>query len=569
MKKTARLTFIVFLLFCAIGLHAQEGNLKIGPNLSGARNILDFNLHDNELSVLTNQGYNLSYWKLSPVSLIPNGESKSISAPKSKAGGLVVNSDDYIYFDKLSLNTKEIIFYKKNDTKNKTASLYYQDLNNAYKPLTKAGKIASRSTKAAKSGLFNMFSIDGGGYTIRTNRNKDRVLIINQAPAKKVEKSTVPGEVTLSLYDSKDMTELANATYDLAISSYGASAVVGDDGYVYSLVHVSPESRSERKDKKNKGEAFWFYKIIGVNLYNPEAEPFEYSLIFKNKGILKATLEITNNGELICAGTYSELTKKGNVDDFDGIFYAKLDPKTGEVISDNQRKLDRATVEFMTSKKNAKSNEGVSTSFKLRGYEAMDNNTSNLILEEDYWYAVTTYSGRGQTTTTYHYVSKAILIANIASDGEINWISHIPKFQHTVNDDGAFNSFTYYKEKNELKFVFADNSDNYDEKTFILKKENAKNINNMRSSKQAKSIALAKLDEKGKVDQKLIASSKKHVLFTRYGTWSKSGKELYMQAWKRINPSQYLLGCLFPPYGCYLLIKRLKPSFAVARLEID
>jgi hypothetical protein len=569
MKKTSNFSFLVLLFFSTFLAKAQEGNLKIGPNLSGARNIIDFNLHDNELSVISNQGYNLNYWKLSPVSLIPNGESKSISAPKSKSGGVVVNSDEYIYFDKISLNNKEMVFYKKNDTKNKTASLYYQDLNNSYKPLTKAGKLASRSTKAAKSGLFNMFSTDGGGYTIRTNRNKDRVLIINQAPAKKVDKTTVPGEVTLSLYDPKDMSELANATYDLEISSYGSSAVVGDDGYVYSLVHVSPESRAERKDKKNRGEASWFYKIIGVNLNNPEAEPFEYNLIFKNKGILKATLEITNNGELICAGTYSELTKKGNIDDFDGIFYAKLDPKTGEVISDNQRKLDRATVEFMTSKKNAKKNEGVSTSFKLRGYEAMDNNTSNLILEEDYWYVVTTYSGRGQTTTTYHYISKAILVANIASDGEINWISHIPKFQHTVNDEGAFNSFTYFKDKNELNFVFADNSNNYDDKTFALKKENAKNINDMRSSKQAKSLALAKLDEKGKVDQKLIASSKKHVLYTRYGTWSKSGKELYMQAWKRINAGQYLLGCLFPPYGCYLLVKRLKPSYAVARLEIE
>jgi inorganic pyrophosphatase len=198
----------------------------------------------------------------------------------------------------------------------------------------------------------------------------------------------------------------------------------------------------------------------------------------------------------------------------------------------------------------------------------MENNTSNLILEEDYWYAVTTYNGK-TTTTTYHYISKAILIANIAADGEINWIKHIPKFQHTVNDDGIFNSFTYYKDKNDLKFVFADNSNNYDSKTFKLKPENAKNINDMKSSKQAKSIALAKIDANGNTEQKLIAVSKKHVLYTKYGTWSKSGKELYMQAWKRINPGQYALGCLFPPYGCFLLLKRLKPDFAVARLEID
>jgi hypothetical protein len=567
MRKQIKLAFAI-LLISTFAAKAQDGNLKIGPNLKGARNIIDFNLHDNELSVMSSKGYELNYWKLSPVSLIPNGESKSIAAPKSKASGVVANSDEYLYFDKISLASKDVVFYTKRDNKNKTTTLHYQDLNNSFKPLTKTGKLATRSNKAAKSGLFNMFSTDGGGYTIRTNRFRDKVLIINQAPAKKVDKSTVPGEVTLSLYDPNDMKEISTATYDLEISSYGSSAVVGDDGYVYSLVHVGPESRAEKKEKKSKGEASWFFKIIGINVNEPDSKPFEYDLIFKNKGILKATLEITNSGELICAGTYSELTKKGNIDDFDGIFYAKLNPKTGEVISDNQRKLDRATVEFMTSKRNAKKDEGVSTSFKLRGYEVMENNTSNLILEEDYWYAVTTYNGK-TTTTTYHYISKAILIANIAADGEINWIKHIPKFQHTVNDDGIFNSFTYFKDKNDLKFVFADNSNNYDSKTFKLKPENAKNINDMKSSKQAKSIALAKIDANGNTEQKLIAVSKKHVLYTKYGTWSKSGKELYMQAWKRINPGQYALGCLFPPYGCFLLLKRMKPDFAVARLEID
>jgi len=567
-----KLIYLLFLFVCVINKNsqAQDGNLKIGPNLSGARDVIDFKLQDNELSVLTSKGSDLNYWKLSPVSLIPNGEPKSISATKSKSGGMVANSDEYRYFTKVACENKDIIFYTRVEGKDKTTSLYYQDLDNTYKPISKTSKLATRSNKTVKTGLFKMWSVDGGGYTIKTNRLRDKILIINQAPSKKVEKKILPGEVSLSIYNSKDMTETASGTFDLGISSYGGSAVVGDDGYVYSLVYVDAvDSKADRKEKKKNGEATWFYKIIGINVNEPDTKPFEYDLIFKNKGILKATLEITNNGELICAGTYSELTKRGNIDDFDGIFYAKLNPKTGEVLSDNQKKLDRSTVEFMTSKKNSKKNEGVSTNFKLRGYIAMDNGTSNLILEEDYMYVTTTTNSKGQTTYTYHYVSKAILVANIASDGEINWIKHIPKFQHTVNDNGVFNSFTHFKDKNDLKFVFADNSDNYDPKTFKLKPESSKNINNMRSSKQAKSIAYAKIDGSGNTEQKLIAKSKSHVLYTKYASWSKSGKELYLQAWKRISTGQILLGCLIPPYGCYLYFKNFKQNYAVARLEID
>ncbi len=568
MKKQIKLAL---LFMCSIqSIFAQDGSLKVGPNLNGARDIIDFKLHDNELSVMTSKGRDLNYWKLSPTSLIPNSEAKSITATKSKSGGMVVNSDEYNYFSKISLDTKEVVFYTRREGKDKTTSLYFQDLDNSYKPISKSTKLATRSTKTVKTGIFNLSSVDGGGYTIKTNRLKNKVLIINQAPSKKVEKSLYPGDVTLTLYNPSDMTELSSATFDLGISEYGSSAIVGDNGYVYSLVYVNAaETKAERKEKKKNGEATWYYKIVGINVNEPDTKPFEYDLIFKNKGILKASLEMTPDGELICAGTYSELTKKGNVDDFDGIFYAKLNPKTGEVLSDNQKKLDRSTVEFMTTKRNAKKDEGISTAFKLRGYVAMDNGTSNLILEEDYFYVTTSTNSKGQTTYTYHYVSKAILIANIATNGEINWIKHIPKYQHTTNDNGVFNSFSYFRDKNELRFIFADNNNNYDPKTFKIKPENAKNINNMRVSGAAKSIAFAKIDANGNTDQKLLASTKTHVLYTKYASWSKSGKEVYLQAWKRISTGKWLLGCLFPPYGCYLYIKNIKPNYAVAKLEIE
>jgi hypothetical protein len=265
MKKLLLISLSLFM--GASTSFSQSGNLKIGPNLSGARDIIDYRLHDNELSVMTSKGTDLNYWKLSPVSLIPSSEAKPISAPKSKALGMVANSDDYRYFGKVALDKKDIVFYLKTESKDKTTSLFYQDLDQSFKPVSKTSKLASRSTKGAKTGLFNLGYSDGGGYDIKTNRKKDLLVIINQGPRKKVEKKLYPGEVTLTLYSPSDMKEISSSTYDLGIDNYGGSAVIGDDGIVYSLVYVdAAETKAQRKEMKKNGEATWYYKIMGINL---------------------------------------------------------------------------------------------------------------------------------------------------------------------------------------------------------------------------------------------------------------------------------------------------------------
>jgi len=560
--------FITFFIFQLTNLQAQEGTLKVGPNLNKAFGFIDIKLSDNNLSVLSSSRVNeLNSWQISPISLIPNSESRPISQRGKSEGIKTVNASEYDFFRYLDLGSREVLFYTKEEGKAKTTQLFYQDLDQKFVPLGKPIKLASRSNKGAKTGLLKMRSIDRGGYTIKLNHTRDQMLIINQAPEKKVDKEIVPGEITCTLYNTSDFSEISSAQFNINIINYGGGALLGDNGYVYSLVLVTADSKSEKKEKMKKGEASWFYKIVGVNVNEPEKPPFEYDLIFKNKGILKASLEISSTGELICAGTYSELTKKGRIDDFDGIFYAKLNPQTGEVLSDNQRKLDRATVQFYTNAKNSEKNEGVNSEFIIRGFEPLSNGTALLILEEDYMYTTTYTTSQGQTRYTNHYVSKAIMIANIASDGEINWIKHIPKYQHSINDGGMMNSFSYFINNSNIKFLFSDNESNYDAKTLKLKVQNSKSINSMNVSSGGNSIALAELDFTGKVDQKLVIKGSKFIMIARNAAWTKSGKEVYLETTKRIPLGKVILGCLFPPYGCYLWIKSKNWGFSIGRIE--
>jgi len=237
------------------------------------------------------------------------------------------------------------------------------------------------------------------------------------------------------------------------------------------------------------------------------------------------------------------------------------------VISDNHRKLDRATVQYFTNAKNSERDEGVNKEFIIRGFIALPNGSSLLMLEEDFMYTTTYTTSQGQTRSTNHYISKAIMIANITSDGEINWINHIPKHQHSINDGGMLNSFSYFIDKDRIKFLFSDNENNYDTQTLNLKVQNAKSINSMIVSTNGSAIALAELEFNGKINQKLVLKSSKNILIARNAAWTSSGKEVYLEASKRLPTGKVLLGCLFPPYGCYLYFKYKSWGFSIGRIE--
>ncbi len=559
---------IIIIITSITNVFSQVDNFRVGPKLKDCGTILDVRLHENSLTVLSVNGNELKNWKLSPVNLIPAGDANYISGYGKKAAGKIVDASKFEYAGIISLDKKHIVLYNNKEGKDKTTKLFYQELDYAGKALDKPTKLATKSNQTVKTGFLGLGSGGSGGFSLFASKDQEKVLLINQAPDKKINKELTPGEVTFTYYNAADMKEVSSATFDLQISNFANNAIIGNDGYIYTLVKVLIDDNSERKAKKKNGEATWYYKIVGLNVNTPEIKPFEYDLIFKNKGILNAELELTDGGELICAGTYSELTRKGNVDDFDGLFYAKLNPKTGEVLSDNHRKLDKTTVEFLTSKKNARKNEGASANFKIRGFVAMDNGTSNLLLEEDYYYVVTTSNGKS-TTTTYHYVSKAILVANIASNGDINWIKHIPKHQHTTNDNGVFNSFSFYKEKNSLRLIFNDNSGNYDSKTKSLKASRSDHIGNVNVTNKGGFMATAQVDENGNCVQNLLADGGKYYLWVKGATWSNDGKQVYLQATHKIPLGQCILGCLFPPYGIYLYAKGIKPSFSIAKIEIE
>jgi hypothetical protein len=89
----------------------------------------------------------------------------------------------------------------------------------------------------------------------------------------------------------------------------------------------------------------------------------------------------------------------------------------------------------------------------------------------------------------------------------------------------------------------------------------------MNLAKGGNTLAMAELDFKGNVEQKLVIGGTKYVMIARNAAWTTSGKEVYLETTKRIPLGKVILGCLFPPYGCYLWLKSKSWGFSIGRIE--
>ncbi|MFI5164332.1 MAG: hypothetical protein ACHQHP_03690, partial [Bacteroidia bacterium] len=133
-----------------------------------------------------------------------------------------------------------------------------------------------------------------------------------------------------------------------------------------------------------------------------------------------------------------------------------------------------------------------------------------LIAEYSYDYAVTTCTtdpktGARSCHTTYHYVRNNIIAININPDGSIKWYANIPKYQHTINDGGIYNSYMMTTKGSNMCFVYNENPKNLDP----AKVKTAKDMYTM-SNPHKSTAVLVQLSENGEFTKKALFSNKEN-----------------------------------------------------------
>jgi hypothetical protein len=348
--------------------------------------------------------------------------------------------------------------------------------------------LAKDMVKIAEQGETNRDRSDV--FSVTVSRDSGQVLVLNRQPNKKDEQS-----FSLAVYDGnfnevwgRD-TKLPYARRNFSVEDYQ----VDNQGNVYLLgiIYTEGSNRLERR-----GRATYQYNIVAY--LKDVVEPQEYKILLKDRFVSDLTFRPSENGDLVCAGFYSEKDAKGAK----GSCFFKINPKTGDMTSISTREFD---FDFMTANLSDRSKQQAKAATdrddKEREPELFDYQIDKLIMRSDGgvimiaeqfyieerqrfnnmgmnpwmggrygWYDPWgwndpwswRYGNRFNNQMDYYFHYNDIIVVNIQPDGEIAWSSRIPKRQVSVNDGGKYSSYTMSTVADKLYFAYNENPRNLD-----------------------------------------------------------------------------------------------------------
>jgi len=163
--------------------------------------------------------------------------------------------------------------------------------------------------------------------------------------------------------------------------------------------------------------------LYNIYRYTENGKTFKsFPITLKEKFIKSIKITDDNEGNLICCGLYSDLLRPG----IKGIFFIKISNENSNIIA---KQLNELPLDFLEKIKIFK--EPFIEEDELMKYEVTDvvprkNNTITLIAEQIF----------EQNYDTYN----TLIISNLNVDGNINWITFIPKRQ-SFSDISYLDSF--------------------------------------------------------------------------------------------------------------------------------
>jgi hypothetical protein len=232
---------------------------------------------------------------------------------------------------------------------------------------------------------------------------------------------------------------------------------VDKDGNVYLLSRVYNEDRGGKNPDYRMEIMKWSKDVKDVT-----------KIPFKTGSNFVSTAVITKDfaGQMMIVGYYS---KKKNSGSTDGVMLLKLDEQTGE-LSNIRKGLYEFPAKILSEFESARTrrrNERKSdddkleaSNLKLRNVVVGSDGSIQVFGEEYYVEVTTTYNGR-TTTTRYDYHYNDILAMNIGSDGELQWVSKVPKQQHGNRGRNGM-SYKLFSYKGDHYLFFMDNMKNVD-----------------------------------------------------------------------------------------------------------
>ena len=351
---------------------------------------------------------------------------------------------------------------------------------------------------------------DEGFFDYHVSRDSSKILVYYDTP----RQGNTGEKFGLSVYD-KDLSTLWSKELELPFRDklYTVERYKVDNlgnAYLLGLVYKG-QVRAKRQGRPN-----YEYHLLA---YNQDDEYTEYLLNLKDKFITDMQFEISKDGNIICAGFYSEF----GTTSVKGTFYLLIDSKTQEIKKEYYEQFDPSFLaDFMSEKRAGKGRE--LTRYNLNQLEIRRDGGVVLVAEQFFVKEMRDYSNyryRYPYGSPYYYNPRwyyyslwrnpyryghpfldddqevqynynDIIVININPTGSIQWAKRIPKRQRSKNDGGRHSSYAMSVAKGKMFFVFNDNPKN------LHKTSEDQRIHNFTKGKESV-VVLVSVDGKGEV----------------------------------------------------------------------
>ncbi len=234
------------------------------------------------------------------------------------------------------------------------------------------------------------------------------------------------------------------------------------EGNIHILASVT-ENTEERRDENT---------LRILTYYKDTKELHEHKIDLDQNYITGYELEFRKNGNLILSGFYSD----NRLISMKGIYFVEIDTK-------NKRLVHSKTTDFTTDFKKLfiserKAEKGQELwHFKMRGIYLKDDG-GIMFLAEYYQQNATSFestskrfnsstnivtTSTGGSSNTDYYDYGHIMVADMDSEGNINWWTKIAKLQNTTNDNGVYGGINHWFRNNSIYIIFNDHEKNINE----------------------------------------------------------------------------------------------------------
>jgi hypothetical protein len=415
----------------------------------------------------------------------------------------------FILEDLISFQDELLMVYSTITPLRKDHKVFFQKINKAtLKPI-------GPSTPVASSKIPNFIRVANlGRAKIQLSPNEEKLMLLHEHAGDR----TKPVRTEMAVYNAelkKDWSYVAELPYTHQYFEL-MDGKLDNDGKVHLMGRLNNKKREVAEQNKPLDQ----FEVLS---YGSQGKTKQTTLTSENGHLTDLILEMGIDGELICAGFYTENDSKSS--GITGTYVAKLDPLTYEKTNINHSRFTEELLYEGASKKQKKSLDKKSkkgdqpelSDYRIDQIHIHYDGSFALVAEQKNYGSRTSTSylpnpgpqgavaGQGQpmtqTSTTRFFSYRNLLVAKFDPHGNSQWTSKILKNQSSQNDYGFYSSYAVGLHNDKMYFIFNDHPDNFhfDEKKGVQ-------AFGLKLGKKAP-LSIVEIDSEGNSKKSLLAIS--------------------------------------------------------------